>query len=407
MQALGDLDLYHLPWEEPAFAADPLPEIARARARHPWIARCNAGYVVFDYQAIRDLYIQDANMKPSFDGVVEIMGCKGSPWGRFAEEQMLALPTREHAVLRRAFALKFSPRYANSLRPIMREAIAGLLDEWTQREHIDFEEFASYYPISVTARMVGAPLDVIPGLRQSMETMGLAFSMDPARVPALDAAFLHMESFAESLLAGRRASPRPDGAEPDLLDMLMEVEREGEVTHRQIVDLLVFLFVAGYDTSKNVLTYMMTLMVRNPDIYQRCAGDLDYCRKVVEETLRVFNPGTSFRFAANDIEYRGVLIPRDTMLFFPLSISGRDTETFERPEVFDPERTIVAEKRHLAFGLGKHMCLGQYIARTQLQEGIHAIAKRMREPRIAGELGWRPFPGVWGIKGLPLEFTPA
>jgi cytochrome P450 len=57
--------------------------------------------------------------------------------------------------------------------------------------------------------------------------------------------------------------------------------------------------------------------------------------------------------------------------------------------------------------MGKHMCLGQYIARAQLQEGIHLVAQHMRDPRPAGELGWRPFPGVWGIKGLPIEFTPA
>ncbi|MEJ5977910.1 cytochrome P450 [Novosphingobium sp. PS1R-30] len=407
MQALADLDLYHLRWEEPAFAADPLPEFAKARAQHPWIAKCDAGYVVFDYQAIRALYIQDDHMRPSFDGVVDIMGCKGSPWGRFAEEQMLALPSREHAVLRRAFALKFSPRYANSLRPVMQEAIERLLDEWTPRERIDFEEFASYYPISVTARMAGAPVSVIPGLRQSMETLGLAFSMDPTRVPALDKAFLHMDDFASTLLAEREANPQPEGSEPDLLDMLLEAGRENDISRRQIVDLLIFLFVAGYDTSKNVLTYMMTLMIEQPDIYRRCAEDIEYCRKVVEETLRFFNPGTSFRCTATDVEYREVLIPKDTMLFFPLSISGHDPNVFDRPDAFDPDRTIVAEKRHIAFGLGKHMCLGQYIARTQLQEGIHAIAKRMLEPRFAGEIGWRPFPGVWGMKGLPIAFTAA
>ena len=57
--------------------------------------------------------------------------------------------------------------------------------------------------------------------------------------------------------------------------------------------------------------------------------------------------------------------------------------------------------------MGKHMCLGQYIARAQLQEGIHLVARHMRDPRPAGALDWRPFPGVWGIKGLPIEFTPA
>jgi cytochrome P450 len=53
------------------------------------------------------------------------------------------------------------------------------------------------------------------------------------------------------------------------------------------------------------------------------------------------------------------------------------------------------------------MCLGQFIARTQLQEGLHLIAQRMTKPKLVGEIGWRPFPGVWGIRGLPITFTPA
>jgi cytochrome P450 len=52
------------------------------------------------------------------------------------------------------------------------------------------------------------------------------------------------------------------------------------------------------------------------------------------------------------------------------------------------------------------MCLGQYIARAQLQEGLHLIAQRIREPKTPGPRAWRPFFGVWGIKGLPIAFTP-
>jgi cytochrome P450 len=53
------------------------------------------------------------------------------------------------------------------------------------------------------------------------------------------------------------------------------------------------------------------------------------------------------------------------------------------------------------------MCLGQYIARAQLQEALHLIAQRMREPKLAGDVAWRPFYGTWGLKGLPIAFTPA
>jgi cytochrome P450 len=289
----------------------------------------------------------------------------------------------------------------------MRETMERLLDEWAPKQRIDFEEFASYYPVAVITQMIGAPLDAIPGLRKSMETVGLGVSMDPTRLPELDAAVLHLEAFSESLIAERRANPKPADAGEDLLDMLMEASEQGGISHRQLVDLLIFLFVAGYDTSKNVFTYMMALMTRHPDIYRRCAEDHEYCRKVVEEALRVFNPSSTFRFSKADIVYRDVLIPKDTMLFFTLNVSGRDPTAFDRPDDFDPDRAIDPNRRQLGFGMGRHMCLGQYIARAQLQEGIHLVAQRMLDPKLAGEPGWRPFPGVWGMKGLPLEFTPA
>jgi cytochrome P450 len=240
-----------------------------------------------------------------------------------------------------------------------------------------------------------------------METMGLAFSLDPTRLPALNEAVVHMEEFCEDLIAERQAKPRAADGEGDLLDMLLAASEEENILHRRLVDLLVFLFVAGYDTSKNVFTYMMRLMMDHPAIYRRCAEDYEYCRKVVEEALRVFNPSSTFRFTTQDVVYRDVLLPKDTMIYFTLNVSGRDPTAFDDANTFDPERAIDPARRQLGFGMGKHMCLGQYIARAQLQEGIHLVAQHMHDPKPAGEIGWRPFPGVWGIKGLPIEFTPA
>lgn len=58
-------------------------------------------------------------------------------------------------------------------------------------------------------------------------------------------------------------------------------------------------------------------------------------------------------------------------------------------------------------GLGKHKCPGQFIARAQLQEALHQIPQRIRNPRLAGKVGWRPYPGTWGLRGLSIEFTSA
>jgi cytochrome P450 len=156
-----------------------------------------------------------------------------------------------------------------------------------------------------------------------------------------------------------------------------------------------------------VLTYTMYTLLQHRDIYRRCAEDSSYCQRVIEEALRWFNPGTVPRIVDQDMIYRDVLLPKDTMLFFPLSVSGRDPVAFPGSDDFNPHRSIEADKRHIAFGLGKHMCLGQYIARAQLQEALHQVAQRMREPKLVGEPGWRPFFGTWGLKGLPIEFEPA
>jgi cytochrome P450 len=402
MTAVAELDLPYLPMEEPAFAADPLGGLAKARERHPWLATSKFGLVVHEYQAIRDLLGRDEVMEPPYAGIVETIGMQGTPWGRFTSEQMISLPADKHRLLRDTFAAKFTPRFANELRPLMRDVVTRLLDQWTVNETIDFEEFSSHFPISIMFALVGAPLDAIPELRDDLEAIGLAHSLELERFPRIQEGMVRIEQFVDGVIADRRAHPHAE--ETDLLDILVRTGDAGNISARQLTDLIMFFFIAGYDTSKNVLTYTMWTLLDYPEIYERAAQDHEYCRKLVEEALRWFNPGTVARIPREDVEYRGVTLPKGQMVFFPLSVSGHDPKAFPDGERFDPDRKINPETRQIAFGLGKHMCLGQYIARAMLQEAIHQVAQRMRHPRLAGEFGWRPFYGTWGLKGLPITF---
>lgn len=406
MQTLNELNLPYLPMEDAAFSADPYRHLAEARKQHPWLASCKFGYVVHQYAAIRELYIQDDKLRPPYGDIVERLGLQGTPWGRFTEEQMISLPPEQHQLLRSTFAAKFTPRFANQLRPMMRDTVRRLLDEWVPKRRIDFEDFASHFPISVMFTLVGAPPEGVRILRDDLEAIGLAHSLEMERFPRIQEAMVRLEEFVRQAIEERRAHPRSDGVE-DLLTILIRTADSGKVSTRQLIDLIMFFFIAGYDTSKNVLTFTMYTLLDYPDIYRRCAEDHDYCQKVIEEALRWFNPGTVPRVVNEDLVFRDVLLPKETMLFFPLSISGRDPETFPEGDVFNPDRPIDPEKRHIAFGLGKHMCLGQYIARAQLQEALHQIAQRMREPKLVDDLSWRPFFGTWGLEGLPIEFEPA
>ena len=400
---LDVLDLFYLPMETPEFASDPYPFLAQARAVHPWIARGAFGYVVHQNKAIQDLLRQDTVMLSDYAGVVAVMGAEGTPWGEWTKRHLLSAQSDQHARIRAVLTPKFGPRQANDNRALMREVIARLLDEWVPRGGFDFEEFASYFPITVMCTMIGADPAAVPSLRKSLEALGLSASMMREHLPALDAAYVHIDGFAREIVEARRGGARLR-PQRDMLDDLIDAVSSGGLSDLELRDLLVFIFVAGFDTSKNMLTLIMNLMIDHPQDYRRCAEDHDYCRKAMEEALRYCNPGTIPRVTRDDVTYREVTIPAGTPLFFPVSIAGRDPTATDEPDRFDPERD---SKAHLAFGMGMHICLGQFIARAVIQEGLHLIAQRIRAPQRAGPSRWRPFYGVWGMRGLPISFTPA
>jgi len=404
MQPISELSLPYLPIGSPEFAKDPISNFNDARAQHPWLAKTDYGYVITEYAAIKDLLGMDSQMRPPHEVIIDALNARGSRFERFQMESVLAIHNADHKRIRDVVAPMFTPRAANQHRALMRQVISRVLDEWSPKGHFDFEEFASYFPITVMCSLLGASPSIVPGLRSSLEALGLSFNMIPNFLPQLERACEVMEQALANLVADRRAGRR-SSAEPDLLDPLLAARDSGGISEGELQSLLIFLFVAGYDTSKNVLTFIMQDMLERPEMYERCAVDLAYCHKVVEESMRYRSPGTSSRLTNVDLVYRDVMIPKDTMLFLPNGIAGRDPSAFPDPDKYDPERQQV--NRHIGFGRGMHICLGQFIARAQIEEGLHQIAQRIKKPTLVGSIGFRPFPGVWGLKGLPIEFTPA
>jgi cytochrome P450 len=397
----AELDLPYLTMDEDAFAVDPFPHFDRAREEHPWLARWTLGYVVTDYKAMRDLFAQEGRMRMMYDDIVAIMDAKGTPWGDFQQRHMLSMEGATHKRVRDVLAPSFTPRQANQHRPLMQQTISELLDEWAPRRAFDFEEFASYFPITVMCRLIGASPDVIPGLRSAMEAIGLSTSMDKRWLPAMQEGVVTMERFTDDLIAQRRANPRT-GQAPDLLDLLLQTQAGGQLSDRELGDILIFLFVAGYDTSKNMLTLTMRLLIDRPEVYRRCAEDHAFARSVVEESFRYGSTTSNQRVLNEDIEYRDVVLEKDAIVWFPLSVATHDPRYADHADSFDPGRK--QKSPHIGFGLGAHICLGQYIARAQIHEGLHLIAQRLLNPRTPGPQGYRPFPGTWGLRGLPIAF---
>ena len=158
MQSINELSLAELPVHDPAFAADPLPYLDAARKQHRWLAKSDVGYLVHGYQAIKELYHMDDKLHFSSSEIIDYMGARGTPWGRFNEELMITQQGSEHDRLRGNVASAFSPRNINRFRGLMRDTVSQLLDEWVPRGGFDFAEFAANYPVRVMCGILGFPV---------------------------------------------------------------------------------------------------------------------------------------------------------------------------------------------------------------------------------------------------------
>lgn len=398
-----DGDLPVLPVEAPEFWADPEKFVAPARKRHPWLAKFSQGYIVHGHQANADLFAEDENLYMGLDGLVNFYGAQGTPWARFMNEMINSRRGAEHARIRGSVAAAFTPRHANRMRPVMRQVIAGLLDEWAPRGEFDFAEFASHFPIAVMCALLGLSTEPIPRLRKSLEAQIQAITMDRAAIPTFMAGYEIMSQFADECVLQREAERETD---PDsLLDAMIAAKVAGQLDERELRDLIMVLLFGGYDTSKNQLTMIMHLLIDRPEMYAKCAESMDYCTLVVKEALRHSSIATPVRQVQKTFVYDGFRFPEGAIVYLAAPLAGRDPAAHSDPLVFDPERAV--EARHVAFGRGPHMCIGQFLARNLLEEGLHQIAGRLLNPRRSGDIAWRSILASWGLRTLPITFDPA
>lgn len=403
MQSITQMSIPFLPVDDPAFHRDPMPFVEAARRKHPWLARFESGYVVHGYQALKDLAPLDEKLEMGLEGVVAFYGAEGTPWAHFMTDMLQSHSGAEHKRLRDSVAEAFTPRAANRIRPQMRRVITELLDARAGGGELDFADFAAFFPVSVLCGVLGVSTEPIPRIRSAIETYMTLFTLDRALRPDFLAAYDQLYAFIDQLVKERESTG--DSAEPGLLDDLIAARDAGRLSEADLRFMLLDLLIAGYDTSKNMLTLTVHILLQYPDYWRRCAADEDFCKKVIEEMLRHSGIATFFREVREDFEYRDHLFPKGTLIAFATPLADRDPAAFADPMTFDPER--VSENRHVAFGRGAHICLGQFLARAQLEEGLHLIAQRIHNPRLAGEVAWRPLLGAWGLRTLPLRFEPS
>jgi cytochrome P450 family 103 len=213
----------------------------------------------------------------------------------------------------------------------------------------------------------------------------------PAEIPESELACQQLRDYVEKTLEDRRRAPRDDF----LSDFLAKADAAGELSPLEIIFQIVQLIVGGTDTTRVAIVVQLALLLQHREQWDAVCRDPSLIPGAVAEAMRFEPSVASFvRVTKEDIEVGGAVIPAGQFVILSTISGARDKEAYERPDVFDIRRTD--QLRLLpAFGAGAHRCIGEALARVELEESLAALAVRIphlqldQAPVIQGHGGIR------------------
>ncbi len=369
-----------------------------------WLVRNGFGYAVWHYDDVTSI-LRDKRWHSATSRIPEMMGITDEHFLARQDISILSAEGDTHTRLRRLVAPAFTPRSADRLRPFMRQVVGDLVDEVAAAGRADFAvDICEPYPIPIICELLGAPKKDWQLFSRWANDILEIFSIDMAdKLDLIMRTQIELDTYTRELIAERRSTPADDL----LTDLIAQEEAGDKLSEAELVMMVNAVIIGGTDTTRNQLGCAVSLFAEHPDQWALLAEQPDLAQRAVEETMRYFGAvrGT-MRFASVDIEYRDLLFPAGTFMSVSLLEANRDPNVFAEPQTFD----ITASKSdqpQLTFGSGIHYCLGQALARAELQEALPLLAQRMPNLRLDGPTTWKPDGvGIFGPAHMPITFDP-
>ena len=318
----------------------------------------------------------------------EIAGAYGQ------EPSFIAQDPPEHDRARRQcmrfFGPPDSPDLIPGLEPMCQRIVNELLDKATGKTRTDVvDDFAYPLPVNVICRIMGVPIEDEPQFHAWIADIAAGiFDLGPdiqtgegqVRRAKGEAAEAEFNKYVVGLVEKAEKSPGPG-----MISQLVHDDGpDGRMSRSAIVNNTILLFVAGHDSTVNLISHCVLTVLRNPWSIELLRSRPELIPRAIEEVLRLQSSVQFFptRSALADIDIAGTTIPRGSPIYLMYGAANRDPRRFPDPNTFDPRRP---DNEHVGWGRGIHVCFGGPLARLEVNTAFEAFLRRVDNPRLVDD----------------------
>ena len=328
-----------------------------------------------------------------------------APTERFAAVKnrrvaLLGVDDPAHRTQRRMMVPSFTLRRAVELRPQIQRIVDERLDAMIAQGPP--AELVNAFALPVPSMVICALLGVPYADHEFFEGQSRRLLRGP-RVEDVQDARSQLDAYFEELIDSKLKQPEPgDGVLDELVHQQL---REGVLDRQEVISFATILLVAGHETTANMISLGTFTLLQHPEQLAELRDNAEIVPGAVEELMRMLSIADGLlRRATEDIEAGGTTIRAGDGVVFATSVINRDEDVYPAPDTLDWHRSA---RHHVAFGFGIHQCLGQNLARAELEIALHTLFGRLPTLRLAApaeEIPFKPGDTIQGMLELPVTW---
>jgi len=386
------------------FVAGPYRAYARLRAHAPVVYDEETDHWLITHHGDVSSVLRDRRFGRTYlhTATHEEMGrepppASRDPFWRLINNGILDMEPPDHTRVRKLVAKAFTPRMVEAMREPVQRMIDDLVDAIADAGSFDLlSAIAEPLPVAVIAELLGIPANDRRLLRPWSADICRMYELHPSSEDAAVAvaASVEFSHYLRELSRRRRFAPTGD-----LISEMTRVVEEGDrLTEDELIGTCVLLLNAGHEATVNVTGNGWWTLLRNPSALARLRAEPGLVPRAVEELMRWDTPLQLFeRWVLEDVEIRGVQVPRGAELGLVFGSANRDPAVFDAPDELRLDRD---PNPHVTFGAGIHFCLGAPLARLELQTSFATVLRRLPSLEPVEEPRWKPGYIIRGLESL-------